>query len=114
MIAVRLSMRIALSTLTVFAWLCAAGMAQDAKKKDDKAQKPAEVTEVAGHDLKHWVGEIASKDPSKRELAMRMVLGFGPEKAQQAVPAVVAELKKHNKPVPIDLSVRVSGAVALG
>ncbi len=33
---------------------------------------------------------------------------------QDAVPAIITELKKHNKPGPIDLSVRINGTIALG
>src|SRR5262249_18727423 len=68
----------------------------------------------AGKKLDYWIKEISSKDPSKRENAMRAVVGFGPAKAQQAVPAILAELKKHTAKQPIDLSVRASAAAALG
>jgi HEAT repeat protein len=111
-------MRNALSTLTALLFLCAAAFGQGPQKKDEKPgddpKKAPEVNEVGGRKLNEWIADISSKDPSKREHAMRMVLGFGPAKAQKAVPAILAELKKHNKPAPIDLSVRINGAVALG
>ena len=91
--------------------------AQDAKKKDDKESsfkdRPPEITEVGGKGIEQWVKEIASKDPSKRETAMRTVLLFGPDKAYQAVPTLLQELKKHTDRTPIDLSVRLSGTTTL-
>jgi HEAT repeat protein len=112
-------MRIALFSLITATFLCAAGTGQDAKKKDekppDKSGTTKEISEVAGKTLDEWIELIHTTDPSKREQAMRTILAFGPEKAQQAVPAIIAELKKHNKSgVRVDLSVRISGAVALG
>src|SRR5260370_3869897 len=111
-------MRLAMLTLTVFVLLCAASAGQQTKKKDEKPPNTGaakEVTEVGGKTLNKWIEEISAKDPSKRAMAMRSVLAFGPEKAQQAVPAILKELGKH-KPVtaPIDMSVRLDGAMALG
>jgi HEAT repeat protein len=73
-----------------------------------------EITEVAGRTIEQWIKEIGHKDPSKRELAIRSVMVFGPEKAYQAAPALLAELRRHTPGVPIDTSVRVNIAIALG
>jgi HEAT repeat protein len=109
-------MRAALSILAALFILSAAATGQDAKKNagDADDRKKAEINEVAGQTFAHWIAQISAKDPSKREVAMRMVQDFEPEKAQKAVPVIIAELKKHNRPNPIDLSVRMSGAGALG
>jgi HEAT repeat protein len=108
-------MRLALFTLTAGLLACAAGFGQDTKKKDDKKEAPKVVTEVGGRDFQHWLDEIRGTDPSKRAIAMKAVMMFGPEKAEQAVPVIISELKKH-KPdgKHIDLSVRVDGTIALG
>jgi HEAT repeat protein len=45
---------------------------------------------------------------------MRTILMFGPDKAYSAVPDILKELKKHTLGTPVDLSVRISGIVALG
>jgi HEAT repeat protein len=122
-------MRLFVFALTAGALVCASGFGQDGKKKEvppgtagpagkdeksDSMKKAPEITEVGGKSLDQWIKETSAKDPSKRENAMRMILNFGPEKAQQAVPAIIAQLKKHSPSTPIDLSARVSGALALG
>jgi HEAT repeat protein len=113
-------MRPVLFTLAATLFIGVAGIGQEAKKKEDKSpskfgsMKEPDVTEVGGKNLDYWIKEISSKDPSKREAAMRTVLAFGPTKAQQAVPVILAELKKHSAKTPIDLSVRANGATALG
>ena len=95
-----------------------AGVAQEAKKKDKddsgSMKKEPEITEVGSRTLEQWIKDINSKDPSKREVAMRTVGMFGPDRAYQAVPAILAELKKHTVTTPIDLTVRLNGATALG
>lgn len=109
-------MRYLLFVLVAAAALAPAG-AQEFKvkdeKKDDKKEVLTTVSEIAGKGIEQWIKEIGSKDPSKRENAMRTVLLFGPAKAYQAVPALIAELKRHSATSPIDMSVRVSGAAAL-
>ena len=111
-------MRLAIFTLTVSILLCTASSAQPTKKKDEKPPDTGslkEITEVGGKTLSKWIDEISAKDPSKRAMAMRTVLAFGPEKAQQAVPAILKELGKHRPlTAPIDMSVRLDGAMALG
>jgi HEAT repeat protein len=73
-----------------------------------------EPKEVAGRTFEDWSKDITHKDPSKREMAIRAILGFGPEKAYEAVPAMLTELRRHNPDYPIDTSVRVNLAMALG
>ena len=120
-------MRLTLFALTAAALVGLSAVAQDAKtdpKVDPKSMKdekkdsslkntPPEITEVAGKSLEQWIKEISSRDPSKREAAIRTVLLFGPERAYQAVPVLLQELKKHSPNAPIDLSVRTTGANAL-
>ncbi len=106
----------ALAMLWFFGFVLA-GQAQEPKKKDDKKDPPSEkefvVHDIGGKSLDQWIDEISSKDPSKREAAMRTVLGFGPEKSQKALPALVAELKKHTLSSPIDISGRLSGMASI-
>ena len=73
-----------------------------------------EPTEVGGRTFEQWTKDITHKDPSKREQALRAVLGFGPEKAYEAVPAMLLELRRHTPDYPIDTSVRVNLALSLG
>jgi HEAT repeat protein len=96
-------------------------VAQQPDKKpppDKKPQPPPEavrpVNEIGGRKLEQWIADISSKDRSKGENALRTVLMFGPEKAYRAVPAIVAELKKHSPFQPIDTSIRVNAAITLG
>lgn len=86
---------------------------KEMKGKETKVTPPPEITEIAGKSIDQWAKAIHSKDPSRREAAIRTVLGFGPERAYRAVPAILAELKKHKPGYPIDLSVRVTGAEVL-
>jgi HEAT repeat protein len=58
-----------------------------------------------------WMDEMTSKDPTRKELAMRAIMGFGPRKSQEAVPTL---LKAMANPDKTDLSVRLSGVEALG
>jgi HEAT repeat protein len=78
-------------------------------------QPDTKLSQVAGKTLEQWIKEIGSVDPSKRENAIRTVLLFGPDRAYQAVPAILDQLRKHD-PVsnPVDASVRVNAALALG
>jgi HEAT repeat protein len=73
-----------------------------------------EVAEVGGHSLEYWIGVIPLKDQSNTENAIRSVVLFGPERAYTAVPVILDKLKKHGPGTPIDASVRVNGAMAVG
>src|SRR5437773_12183179 len=79
------------------------------------AQTPQikEVKEIAGRTFEQWVKDIAHKDPSRREVAIQTILGFGPERAYDAAPALLAELRRHAIS-PVDTSVRVNITIALG
>src|SRR5262245_10468866 len=74
-----------------------------------------EIAEIGGRSLYDWIKDINHKDPSKRETAARAVLAFPPERAYEAVPAMLTELRRHNPPTTyVDTSVRVNLAIALG
>jgi HEAT repeat protein len=74
-----------------------------------KKSTPAVVIhEIGGKTLPQWIKEISSKDHSKGDHAIRMALGFGPERALEAAPALIHELKRR---VPVD---SVDATVALG
>lgn len=111
-------MRVALFTFGGLLLVCAVGAGQvgkkDAKPADGKEKKEPEIKEVGGKTLQQWTKEFGSKDPSKREHAMRMVMMFPPSQSRHAVGTLLDELKKHKATQPIDLSVRISGCVALG
>jgi HEAT repeats len=72
-----------------------------------------EITEIGGRTFEQWMKDISHKDPSRREVAVQTILGFGPEKAYEAAPTLVAELRKHLTN-PIDTSLRVNITIALG
>ncbi len=83
-----------------------------AQDKDKEKDKPP--TEIAGRKLDEWIKDINHKDPGKRELAIRTVTGFGAEKAYQAVPALLTELRRNTPTNPADGSVRVNLAITIG
>jgi HEAT repeat protein len=109
-------MRLALFTFCSLLTFCAAGFGQagkkDAKKPDEKPKN--EIHDIGGKTLIQWTREFASRDPSKREHAMRMVMMFPAKQAKEAVGPLLKELEKHSATRPIDLSVRISGCVAIG
>ena len=112
-------MRQVLFTFCALLFVCAVGTAQPGKKKDappddGKEKKQKEITQLGGKSVEGWTHDFESRDPSKREHAMRMVMSFPINQAKTAVGPLLEQLKKHNKPRPIDLSVRVSGCLALG
>ncbi len=111
-------MRLALFTFCSLLIFGTAGFGQagkkEAKKPDEAPPKQKELLDIGGKSVLQWTREFASKDPSKREHAMRMVMMFSPNQAKRAVGPLLKELEKHNKPKRIDLSVRISGCVALG
>lgn len=112
-------MRLLLCAAAAAVMLASTGLAQDAKTKDkdgdkESMKKEPEITEIAGKTLEQWVKEISTRDPSKRDLAVRTVVLFGPDRAYAlAVPALLAELRKHSASTPIDLSVRISAPTSL-
>jgi HEAT repeat protein len=84
--------------------------AQAQPKKSDTSQ----VLEVGGKTLEEWIKLIHSKDRSKAETAIRSILYFSPERAYQAVPDLLSELKRHTPSSPLDISIRVNLAISLG
>ena len=118
-------MRYWLLSLTMLMLVVGVGYSQDKKKdpakeakKKDPVKDPAAVEfkepkDVGGKTFDQWRKEIKSLDPSKREVAMKMILGFGAIRAYDAIDDVMAELDKHTATNPVDLSVRVNGIMAL-
>lgn len=98
-------MRIGLALVAALALIAPArGQTKDSK----------DYTVVGGRSLSEWIKDITHKDPSKRETAARAILNFGPEKAYEAVPAMLTELRRSTPEAPVDTSVRVNLAIALG
>src|SRR3989442_13973238 len=65
--------------------------------------------------FRSWIAVIPGRDRSQVEIAFQSIVQYGPELAKQCIPATLAELKKHKPPkAPIDMSVRVNSAVAMG
>jgi HEAT repeat protein len=69
---------------------------------------------VGGKTIEQWIKEVNHKDASRRSQAIHMILYFGPEKAYEAVPVMLAELKKHTPEYPLDASVRHNLVLSLG
>lgn len=87
-------------------------------KKIDPKEIPSspdfkEPDEVLGKGFEYWRKKIHSDDMSEREIAMKNVLFFGTNKAYEAVPDILEEVKWHRKETDIDLSVRVNGIQVL-
>jgi hypothetical protein len=108
-------MRYWLFSLAVAIFVVAVGESQEGKKilekKPDGGQNT--VAEVAGKGFYEWAKEIHHKDPAKREVAIKTVLLFGPDKAYSVLPDILSTLELHYKST-VDLSVRVNGVLALG
>lgn len=85
-----------------------------AHAQEKKSDTGTQITDIGGKTLEQWIKEIGSKDPSKRENAIRTVQFFGPDRAYQAIPAILEQLRKHSPSYPIDISVRVNAAISLG
>jgi hypothetical protein len=92
---------------------CAAGAPAQEKKKDPAKDKDKEslITEIGGKTLEEWIKEINHKDPGRRATAISTGLLFGPDRAYQAMPAILEQLGKLGG---VDVSVRVNGATAIG
>ncbi len=83
------------------------------EKKDEKKEEKS-ILDIGGKTVDQWIKEIGSKDPSKREAAVRAIVAFGPEHAAKAAPALIAEVKRGTGFSPIDFGVRNTIASALG
>jgi HEAT repeat protein len=86
------------------------------KKLPEKKQPPPHTAtvDVHGKSIEHWIKLIPDKDQSKSEAAIRMVCQFPPERAYQALPAILNRLRKHTPTSKVDLSIRVNGIIAIG
>jgi HEAT repeat protein len=108
---------LALHLLLAACWMPALAQVGD-KKKDDTKKEPEKITaetKIGGKNLAEWTDLIKGKDRSETEIALRSILMYPPDVAVAAVPAMLAELKKHdNTSTGIDMSVRVNVAAALG
>lgn len=80
------------------------------KKKDEK-KDGSSITEIGGRTLDEWIKDINHKDPGRRATALSTILMFGPDRAYEALPAI---LEQMGRSVTLDVSVRVNGATALG
>jgi HEAT repeat protein len=107
------SMRILLAF--VGALLVCTGPAQAQEKAGKKPTSPPPLEQLGGKTLDQWVKEFnTSRDPSKAENCIRTILLFGAEPAQAALPHLLAILRKHSASNPVDISIRVNSAIALG
>jgi hypothetical protein len=109
---------ISLVLLLAAIWLPPTALAQVGDKKKDEPKKEADKitadTKVAGRTLSEWIEVISKKDRSETEIAIKNILLYPSDLAAVAVPVIIGELKKHSVSNPIDMSVRVNGAFALG
>jgi HEAT repeat protein len=83
---------------------CASGQPKVDPKKDPVA---ADTTKVGTKTLEICIKELALKDVSRREGAIRFLVLFPPQTSAKAIPALLDELVKLNS-VSGDLSVRTS------
>jgi HEAT repeat protein len=74
-----------------------------------------EPSEVAGKTFQEWLKLMKeTKDPVRREEAMKYITAFGPSKSHEALSEVIFQLNRHKtEPNGVDLSVRVNGIMAL-
>jgi HEAT repeat protein len=106
---------LALHLLLAACWMPALAQVGGDKKKDDTKKEPEKITadtKVGGKNLAEWIDLIKGKDRSETEVALRTILLYPADIGVAAVPAMLAELKKHDI-TPIDTSVRVNVAKAL-
>jgi HEAT repeat protein len=85
--------------------------ADDGKDKDKPSPSPSQ---VRGKSLEHWIKDIHSRDRSKGETAIQAVLAFGPERAYEALPVLIGELKRSASLVNVDVGIRMNAAAAIG
>jgi HEAT repeat protein len=65
------------------------------QKKEEAAKEATTVNEVGGKTLKELIKDISDPDRSRGVAAMKAVLLFGAERAREAIPAILKELKKN-------------------
>ncbi len=80
----------------------------------EKDATDTQLQEIGGKGIEQWIKEISSKDRSKGENAIRTVLVFGAERAYEAVPVLIKELKRQRGGIVVDVSIRVNATMALG
>ncbi|MBX9680861.1 MAG: HEAT repeat domain-containing protein [Gemmataceae bacterium] len=107
-------MRSILLAALVFAPLPVRLAAQEKKSPETKTPSASELKEVGGRTAESWIKDISSKDPAKRTVAIQAIQQFPRSQALTALPALVAELKRHTAANAIDVSVRANGLHALG
>jgi HEAT repeat protein len=107
-------MRLLFTTAILSAVFLAASSGQTPLGKGEKEPVSSENLEIAGKTLQEWIAEIGSPDRSKGENAIRTSLMFGPDRAYEALPAIMKVLGTHTASYPLDVSVRVNGVIAVG
>lgn len=87
-----------------------------AQESKEKEKEPANIppAEIGGRSIEQWIKDIHSKDRSKGETAIQTVLLFGPDRAAEALPVLIGELKRHTSFVTVDVSIRVNATMAIG
>lgn len=106
---------LALAWLAASAWTPA--WSQESKTPNPTPKETGKETgskEFSGPPIERWIKEISSKDPGRRTLAIQAIQLYPPADASTALPAIIAELKRHTVTNAIDISVRANGAHALG
>jgi HEAT repeat protein len=102
----------------LLAVLCARPAAAQQKDKTPVEKNPDAIsggTLLGGKDLDGWIAVLAtSRDPSEQENAIRTIMLYGPNLAVRAVPILLKTLKRHSLDYPVDASVRINSAIALG
>lgn len=83
-------------------------------QKTDAKSDTSQFKDIGGRPLEDWIKDIHSKDRSKAETAVRIILMYPADRAYQAVPDLLSELKKHTFTTPLDISLRVNIPMALG
>ena len=88
------------------------GQTSPSRSKDASNQIVSDPLKIAGKTFDQWVKELHTKDPSKTRHCHSGLLAFPPQTAVKALPALLAEMKKHTTYNPVDLSVRCSLCLA--
>ena len=102
------------ATLVALALPSAGLTAQKTRGKSKDKPAPTTPTQIGGKTLDEWIQDMANKDPSKAERAIRTIPHFDPERAAKALPALVALLKRHSPRSHLDTGVRANAIIAVG
>lgn len=110
-------MRFAIFASFALAWTTASRTPEAASQSKTSGSKgtesTAEAPRVGGKTLEQWSKEFSAKDPSRREAAIRAVLGFPPKVGVKAIPGLLAEYKRSIPASPTDFSVRANLCIVL-